>query len=282
MTSRPPTQLHPTALSRRADGFSTLLQVIGRALTHYPNVVTVNPRTPARDAIRLLRRHHFSQVPVVDRGQVSGLFSYRSFALAVADVFDLPGGHRADGLSVWECLETPTYVQGSDDFQRLFDELNRRDAVLVGSPGQCEGIITAMGVMRYLYDAASPFLLVAEIELALRAIIQLSVQEDEVRRIASASLSHYTPDRVPARLEDMTFTDYVLLVGHGENWDRFDRLFQADRARTSARLRQVRDLRNDVFHFRRELGPQDIDMLTASRDWMLRLVGTARETQEFA
>jgi CBS domain-containing protein len=268
-------------LPRGTYAFSNLVALIGRALTQYKDVVTVSPATPAREAIRLLTRHRFNQVPVVDRGQVAGLFSYRSFSLAVVNTYDLPGGHRADGLSVWECIETPAYIQNTDEVQRLFDELDRRDAVLVGSRGRCEGIITAMGVLRYLFEAASPFLLVAEIELALRAVIELVVDADELGLFASASLTHYKPENMPAKLEDMTFNDYILLIGHSTNWQRFNRIFHADRGLTHAKLKQVRDLRNDVFHFRREFADRDRDTLTASRDWMFRLVSLAEGQEEW-
>jgi CBS domain-containing protein len=265
----------PNGSPQGTHAFTNLASLISRALTQYKDVVTVSPDTPAREAIRLLTQHRFWQVPVVDRGQVAGLFSYRSFSLAVVNAYDLPGRHRADGLSVWECIETPAYVQDTDEFQRLFDELDRRDAVLVGSRGRCAGLLTAMGVLRYLFEAASPFLLVAEIELSLRALIELAVDPDELGLFASASLTHYKPENMPAKLEDMTFNDYVLLIGHGSNWERFNRIFHADRALTHAKLKQVRDLRNDIFHFRRGLADRERDTLTASRDWMLRLVTLA-------
>ncbi len=265
----------PNGQPRTRHAFTNLVSLIDLALTQYKDVVTVTPATPARDAIRLLTQHRFSQVPVVDRGQVAGLFSYRSFSLAVVNAFDLPGRHRADGLSVWECIETPAYVQGTDEFQRLFDLLDHRDAVLVGAHGRCDGIVTAMGVLRYLFETTSPFLLVAEIELSLRSLIELALDPEELGLFASTSLAHYRPENMPAKLEDMTFSDYVVLIGHGNNWDRFNRVFQGDRALTHAKLKQLRDLRNDVFHFRRRLADRDRDILTESRDWMRRLVALA-------
>jgi hypothetical protein len=222
----------------------------------------------------VLEQHRFSQVPVVERGQVTGLFSYRSYSLAVVNAFDVPGRHRTDGLSVWECIETPAYVQGTDEFQRLFDELDRRDAVLVGSRSRCEGIITAMGVLRYLFEAASPFLFVAEIELSLRALIELAVGRDDLPKLAGACLPHYPPENVPT-LEGMLFNDYVMLIGHGDNWERFNCIFKADRTRTRAKLEQARDLRNDVFHFRRQIAAKDYENLAELRHWMLRLMTAA-------
>lgn len=280
-TDPPGTNPSPNGSPHGPHATTNFFQIIDRALTQYKDVITVSPNTPAREAIRLLYQHRFSQVPVVDRGQVAGLFSYRSFSLAVADAFDLPGRHRADGLSVWECIETPAYVQGTDECQRLFDELDRRDVVLVGSRGRCEGIITAMGVLRYLFEAASPFLLVAEIELSLRGLIELAVGQDELGLFASTSLTHYKPENLPTKLVDMTFNDYVMLIGHGQNWERFNRVFQADRAITHAKLKQIRDLRNDVFHFRRGLADRDRETLIVSRDWMLRLITLAGALEEW-
>ncbi|WP_246539604.1 hypothetical protein [Telmatocola sphagniphila] len=157
----------------------------------------------------------------------------------------------------------------------MFDLLDHRDAVLVGTQGRCNGIVTAMGVLRYLFETTSPFLLVAEIELSLRAVIELSLDPDELSLFASSSLVHYTPEKMPTKLEDMTFSDYVVLIGHGSNWDRFNRVFHGDRALTHAKLKQLKDLRNDVFHFRRRLADRDRDILTESRDWMRRLVTLA-------
>ncbi len=126
----------PNGPPRDAHAFTDLASLIGRALTQYKDIVTVSPETPAREAIRLLTQYCFWQVPVVDRGQVAGLFSYRSYSLAVVNTYELPGQHRADGLSVWECIETPAYVQGTDEFRRLFDEL---DAETRSSSGHAAG-----------------------------------------------------------------------------------------------------------------------------------------------
>lgn len=262
------------APARPPHAFTNLFKVIEHALTHYGNVVTVTPEMPAREAIRLLIEHRFSQVPVVDHNHIAGLFSYRSYSLAVVSAFDLPARNRADGLSVWECIETPAYVQETDEYHRLLTDIDNRDAVLVGSPSRCDGLITAMGVLRYLFEEASPFLHVAEIELSLRAIIGITVAPEDVPKLASACLPHYASDKVPSSLPDMTFNDYVMLISHGDNWKRFSPVFKGDRGRTRARLEQARDLRNDVFHCRK-LKAKDHESLDDLRKWVLRLMSSA-------
>jgi acyl dehydratase len=83
---------------------------------------------------------------------------------------------------------------------------------------------------------------------------------------------------LPTDLEHMTFNDYVQIIGDGRNWDHFQPIFKGDRVRTRAKLEQVRDLRNDVFHFRREITAEDYETLSALRDWML-LKATAAEAR---
>ena len=52
---------------------------------------------------------------------------------------------------------------------------------LVGEPNRLQGIVTAMDILRYMYGVASPFVLIAEVELALRALMQLAVQPGNAR-----------------------------------------------------------------------------------------------------
>jgi hypothetical protein len=80
---------------------------------------------------------------------------------------------------------------------------------------------------------------------------------------------------MPTSLTDMNFNDYVMLIGHGDNWDRFRDLFKGDRARTRADLELVRDLRNDVFHFRHKLNGKDHENLARLRGWVLGAMSSA-------
>jgi hypothetical protein len=57
----------------------------------------------------------------------------------------------------------------TDEFAEWFDFIDRYDSALIGEPNRLQGIVTAMDILRYLYRVASPFVLLAEFELALRA-----------------------------------------------------------------------------------------------------------------
>jgi CBS domain-containing protein len=240
----------------------------------------VLPETPVQEALDLLNTHGFSQLPVMVGQQVLGMFSYRSFSQAVIKLSGNAKNQKfnAQEMFVEECLDRPTYARITDEFRTWFDAIDKQDALLVGDPNRLQGIVTAMDILRYLYGVASPFVLIAEIELSLRALIRLAVNQEEFVACAKTCLKNYSESNLPTDLEHMTFHDYVQIIGDGRNWNYFQPVFKGDRARTRAKLEQVGELRNDVFHFRREITTEDYETLSALRDWML-LKATAAEAR---
>jgi hypothetical protein len=176
-------------------------------------------------------------------------------------------------LLVEDCLEKATFARVTDEFADWFEFIDHHDAVLVGEPSRLQGIVTAMDILRYLYRVASPFVLIAEIELGLRALMQLAVDADTLASCARECLKDKykdkDKDKLPTRLEDMTFNDYVQIVGDGRCWDHFKPIMGGNRGRTRARLEQLRDLRNVVFHFKHKITVEEYETLAAGREWML-------------
>jgi hypothetical protein len=126
-----------------------------------------------------------------------------------------------------------------------------------------------MDVLRYLYEVASPFVLVAEMELGLRALMRRAVTDEKLAECAKTSLSKlYAPESLPITLEDMTFHDFVQVIGDGRNWPMFEPVFRSTRERTRAKLEEMSDLRNGVFHLRKP-SVEDYERLCTFRDWVL-------------
>lgn len=267
----------------RVEDYRSVTELFHRLNSVLPidqQIVSVLPETPVQEALGLLSKHGFSQLPVMVGQQVLGLFSYRSFSQAVIKLSGDVKFQRFNPreMFVEDCVERPTYARVTDEFRAWFDAIDKQDAVLVGDPNRLQGIVTAMDILRYLYGVASPFVLIAEIELSLRALMRLAVGRDELVACARTCLKHYTEGTLPTDLEDMTFGDYVQIIGDGRNWEHFQPIFKGERIGTRAKLEQVRDLRNDVFHFRREITVEDHETLSALRDWML-LKATAAEAR---
>src|SRR2546423_1102439 len=87
---------------------------------------------------------------------------------------------------------------------------------------------------------------------------------------------HGSERGVPETLEDMTFENYRSLISHGETWPRFENLLGGTRTRTSGKLKEISAIRNDLFHFKREITVQDHQTLSAHRDWLLSKIKQAR------
>ncbi len=263
----------PTAGVSERMSLTKAFHRLGQILPDDQRLEVIPPDMLAKDALKLMAEHGFSQLPVCVRGHVVGLFSYRSFAKKVVELGQqlinqkqLPGE-----LEVEECLEKkPVFAHIGDEFSNWFNALDKEDVILVGQPERLQGLLTAIDILRYLYGIASPFVLIAEIEICLRGLIRRAVDESELRACCDQSLNHYADDKRPYELEEMTFSDYVSIVGDGRSWTHFQPVFHGNRVRTRAKLEEVGILRNEVFHFRREITTKEYERLADLRDWMLR------------
>jgi hypothetical protein len=171
-----------------------------------------------------------------------------------------------------EFMEPLRYHHRSDSWQTILDALDEQQAVLVGNPMDLEGIITPMDAVKYLQQISSPFVMIAEIEQSLRRIIRARVNQQELRELVERSLSNsYSQENMPYELTEMTFNDYMLLVTTRDNWEYFAPVFgntEWARQQVNSKLIQTRQLRNDIFHFRRELTDKDRTRLAEFRNWL--------------
>ncbi len=273
------------SLSRTAESIRDSLELanelfhrINRILPDDQQMFTVAPDSTAREVIGQMRQRGFSQVPVVEGSRVLGVFSYRSFAKEVIglSVQELKTTKSTPGdLIVAECMEQFDFVGAKTEIGRAMNELRLRDGVLVGTEDRLVGILTPMDFVDYLYTVAEPFVLLSEIELALRALIQKACTADELADAARMVLStaYKGQDNVPTRIEDMSFRDYESIVNRDDLWQRyFSGIFSGTRGRTSSKLKRTGEIRNDLFHFRREISIDDHEHLTDTRNWLLTLV----------
>jgi CBS domain-containing protein len=264
---------------------TSLFHRVNSVIPDAQQLITVEPEMPVADALDLLKEHGFSQVPVVVGKEVLGLFSYQTFSRAVITLSRAATKSRRFEpleLTVEECMDSkPQFARVTDEFVEWFDVIDRSDSVLVGSPDKLQGIVTAMDILRYLYRVASPFVLVGEAELALRALIQMAVDPVTLAACAHECLKDkYEAERMPTELHAMTFNDYIQIVGDGRGWVHFEPFFGGSRVRTRTKLEQLCEIRNVIFHFKREITVEEYETLAANREWMLRKARAAEARQQ--
>lgn len=253
-----------------ARSLAELFHLVKSLIPEDQKLIVAGPEMRVAQAVRLMQRHNFSQLPVVAGRAVLGVFSFRSLTTRLLEMGKI-SEHFGD-LPVDEFMVQFEFAQLSDNWESIVRHLDRDDGVLVGNRDELLGILTPMDVLSYLRDIASPFVLLAEIELSLRRIVGACVTGDEVQTCAQRCLTgKYPPDEIPNALSEMTFNDYVQIIGDGRNWPHFEAAFGKgdwQRKMTASRLREVRVLRNDVFHFKRRLLAEDMEKLTKRREWL--------------
>lgn len=276
-----PTEVVPDAAAplqgvSELDLASDLFHRINRVVPEDQTLQTIRPEVTAREAVALMVDRGFSQLPVVAGGRVLGVFSFKSYATATAQLSleELNRQRIAPGdLRVDEFLEHFRFARVSDEIDDVFDEMDRDNGLIVGTPEHAIGILTPMDVLRYLHNTAAPFIYLSEIELAVRAVIRAAVSVEVLAEVAQASLARlYAPAAPPIDLEAMTFDNYVTLMSYGEGWHHFEPIVGPSRLRLTGKLQQIRDLRNIVFHFKRGLSAQEVENLRAHRQWLLSKV----------
>lgn len=237
-------------------------------------ILTIKPDTRVVDALQLMEKNHYSQLPVVVGKAVLGVFSYRSFSAKALTKQKANRGEWLGELPVEDFLEDYEFVHGSQDWNRIVDYLNKDDAFFVGHPNGLDGLVTTMDVLGYFREIASPFIILAEIELSLRKVLQISIPEESWRTALESSLATaYEGKAVPLELGDMTFDNYVQIISNNGNWRYFEAFFSSgdvSRKQTTRKLQQLRDWRNVVFHFKRRLESWELNTLGEHRAWLQR------------
>jgi CBS domain-containing protein len=242
---------------------------VGSLLPDDQEVMTVDPQLTVGDALRIMSEHHFSQLPIVAHGEVLGVFSYRSFAEGVRQLSPDPRVNVLD-VEVIELKERIPFAKPGDPVDSLLTALSEFDAVLIGSSDVLVGLATPMDVVTYLYEIANHFVLLQEIELALRVVIHACLPEQlEREAIFRRALRHYPVDRIPLEVADLTFMDYHSVISFAETWPSFAPMLGSNRALATAKLRPLPELRNDIFHFRRQITVEDHQTLSRTRMWLL-------------
>jgi CBS domain-containing protein len=244
-------------------------------------VESVRPATTVVEALHIMATKRFSQLPVIEDGRLRGVFSLWSLA---SHLIGSPMLAPQD-LAVEDIMEKLPEVTVDDSLDLVLELLDRHEALLVRSPHGVQAIVTPMDVLNYFYKIARPFVLLQEIELALRSVIDTCVTKPQLEQCIKQALgAKYaaTSNRAPpSRLSEMSFEDYKAIVTSKANWPLFEGVLGRNRELTGSKLEQVRLIRNKVFHFREPISVLDYDGLAIARNWLLdkltRIRGSQRE-----
>jgi CBS domain-containing protein len=100
-----------------------------------------------------------------------------------------------------------------------------------------------------------------------------SLQGDQRPEISESIVSqiiakHYRA-QVPAKtFDDLSLADYIVMFLDEGRWARYDTALPSERAMVRALLENVRKIRNNLSHSRRELTPDEKRQVVYCRDWL--------------
>ena len=208
--------------------------------------VTARADEPLKQVLERMLEHDFSQLPVLDDGEVAearviGMVSTTSIARAGLHLDEAPGA-----LRVYHALERGVSKEPqSADLWVVLKKVGQSAALLVlDEDNRLKGILTDYDFAEFLRQSSQDLLLVANVEAAVKELIQKTyaprpeselaarVREQElgqqrslmgnVRKVvADCLVSHsQNPQRLSAPLFNESFEKHVLRPASGE----FDRL----------------------------------------------------------
>lgn len=231
----------------------------------------LKPTSTVREALELMEGLDVAVVPVVSGKEVLGVFSYRDFSLGLRNTVYKKGDGILE-LCVEDFLVQPKYASANDALTELVTLFSQGQVLLIGERRNFQGMVTPADALRYFFKVASPYVILKQIELAIRELIRRSVSEERLATIAGEVLSKAYETRnlpIPTKLEDMSFSDYTSTLQYRKTWSEFLVAFGKNQDYCTARLKPLPELRNDVFHFRRELTAEEYEKLRDARDWLM-------------
>lgn len=232
----------------------------------------VRPDDSALQSLQWMREEQLSAALVEEDGEFCGLLTLGGMSdQLLASIGGEPPILRVDLQAMVEdfMVHRPPTVDGEATMSDCLDGLRNTEALVL----ICDGlkyIITHAEISEFLQAVTEPFLLIQEIETSLRSLINHALADATQSAIANSLKHRYSGDRqLPTRTEDLAFGELIQVIVQKENFANLESIFGRSREAISQRLNPLSGLRNEVFHFRRALTPQEISRLRRQREWLV-------------
>jgi CBS domain-containing protein len=201
-------------------------------------LTTVGQDDSLKKAVTKMMQLDYSQLPIMHgEREVKGMISWKSIASRYA-----LGG---ECCKVQNCREDAQVIDGNGTLFDAIPTIVKHGYVLVRDPQdrRITGIVTASDLSLQFQQLAEPFLLLREIELHIRQLLDNKVLPEDFDWLASADST--APK--PISISDLSFGEYVRLLQRPQVWHRLS--LNIDQASPTVQLEEVRQIRNDVMHF---------------------------------
>lgn len=237
-------------------------RVSGLAAANKPPL-SVKPDAPLSEAITLMLANRYSQLPVMTtEREVKGVVSWPSVGTRLA--LGKGGDHVRD------MMDPHQEIHADAPLIQAIPIIAEHQYVLVRNAAdhRISGIVTATDLSLQFHQLTEPFLVLGDIENHLRRIIATKFSPEEL----TACRNPVEGARPVNRAEDLTFAEYLTLLGNSDRWARLN--LAVDRHAFCAQLARIREIRNAVMHFDPDgIANTDLERLRDFASFLERLHG---------
>ncbi len=233
-------------------------------------LTVVRPDDKVQNALDLMIEHDYSQLPVVDNEyKPLGIITNESILKALNN-FDL----TLDELVVNDAIDKVYSYRPEDDLFDLLNNLQTTYAVLViDGDGKLVGIVTDYDSAEYFRQRAEDLMLVADIEMMIRNLIEVSftdqtgtIDNDELAQ--TIKFKHRNGET--KKFDELNLYEYIELFLNESCWDFYKPTFTLQPHSIRKLLDKVRKIRNKLAHFRDEICTRERSQLQSCVDWLTR------------
>lgn len=237
-------------------------------------LICIRKGQPLKDALKIMVENEFSQLPIVNKKKVViGIVTADSI---IRELFCHGMEELQQDVEIFKDekfdVKNRDIAYEKDDIFDHLENLADKAAVLIKRKNNVVGIRTNYDIVAYFRKLTEGFLLIHRIELLLRKIVKSCLKGERVFRDAilkslKAKYEEYYKREVPAEVNELEFDDYRALISDKENWEKFQNVLR-DRNYINKMLEQVRDIRNELMHFRRLASNADKVSLNRCRKYL--------------
>ncbi len=228
-----------------------------------------------REALSKMIAHDYSQLLVCDDGgHFTGVVSEQTI---LRGYFHMSKGYAPFLDLTVDHVETAAVTLPKDaDISDALEALRRSYAVIVMDGGNPVGVLTHADTTDFFQRFSEGLMLIEDIETMLRQHVY-RVYPDEEERATAIRAAVVPPKEQPKeqpkkptpKVEELTFNDLLGVIRTGKNWSGFEDVMKPKDV-FSKLLEPIRDIRNQLFHFRGDLDPTQRDALRNAKRWLLR------------
>lgn len=222
-------------------------------MTHYEvesietsPLVTISPDATLQTALGAMFSNGVRQIGVENENSLAGVVTHQSITRAQLLLTDSDLSNGMMDRKVALAMEDPQpMIEESEDVFTLFDILADSPYVLVDRGNEYH-VLRDVGFHQYLRSELEVFILIEEIERAIRRTFRNEFGDDLATELTAAFEDKEL--RTPSSVRDCSFVHYQIFIS--ANWDRFEEHFSEDREFVRELLSNTGDIRNTLFHFR--------------------------------